>query len=69
MEYYANTLCISHNELVGGIMTAATIKNLRRRDQLRQVRRGCYDTPALFAVDSLPLKYRREVYRRYPDLK
>lgn len=69
MEYYANTLCISHNELVGGIMTAATIKNLRRRDQLRQVRRGCYDTPALFAVDSLPLKYRTEVYRRYPDLK
>lgn len=69
MEYFANTLCISHNELVGGIMTAATIKNLRRRCQLRQVRRGCYDTPALFAVDSLPFKYRTEVYRRYPDLK
>ena len=68
MEYYANTLCISHNELVGGgIMTYDTVANLRRRNQLQQVRRGCYGTPALFAVDSLPLKYRTEVYRRYPD--
>ena len=48
MEYYGNTLCISHTELV---------------------RRGCNGTPALFAVDSLPLKYKTEVYRRYPDLQ
>ena len=68
MEYYANTLCISHNELIAnGIMTGDTVKNLRRRNQLQQVRRGCYGVPALFAVDSLPLKYRTEVYRRYPD--
>ena len=67
MEYYGNRLCISHTELVSGIMTAANIKNLRHRGKLQQVRRGCYDTPALFAVDSLPLKYRTEVYRRYPD--
>lgn len=69
MEYYANTLCISHNELVGGIMTAANLAAMVRRDKVRQMRRGCYGTPALFAVDSLPLKYRTEVYRRYPDLK
>ena len=69
MEYYANTLCISHNELVGGIMTASNLAAMVRRDKVRQMRRGCYGTPALFAVDSLPLKYRTEVYRRYPDLK
>ncbi len=67
MEYYANTLCISHTELVSGIMTESNIKQLRHRGKLQQVRRGCYDTPALFAVDSLPLKYRVEIYRRYPD--
>ena len=68
MEYYANTLCISHNELLNaGIMSETHIKQLRYRGQLQQVRRGCYGTPALFAVDSLPLKYRTEVYRRYPD--
>ena len=69
MEYYGNTLCISHTELIGGIMTADTVKNLRRRSQITQVRRGCNGTPALFAVDSLPLKYKTEVYRRYPDLQ
>lgn len=68
MEYYANTLCISHNELVSsGIVTKSNLDAMVRRDKLQQVRRGCYGTPALFAVDSLPLKYRTEVYRRYPD--
>ncbi|MBQ3539848.1 MAG: hypothetical protein IJA46_08515 [Bacteroidaceae bacterium] len=67
MEYYANRLCISHAELTAGILTESNIKLLRHRGKLQQVRRGCYDTPALFAVDSLPLKYRTEVYRRYPD--
>ena len=55
MEYYANTLCISHNELVSsGILAEGYIKKMRQRGQLQQVRRGCYGTPALFAVDSLP---------------
>ncbi|MFR2221993.1 MAG: hypothetical protein ACLS7N_03615 [Bacteroides xylanisolvens] len=69
MEYYGNTLCISHTELIAGIMTEDTVKNLRRRKQIKQVQRACYGTPALFAVESLPLKYRTEVYRRYPDLQ
>ena len=68
MEYYANTLCISHTELVSsGLMSKSNIDAMVRRNKLQQVRRGCYGTPALFAVDSLPLKYRTEVYRRYPD--
>lgn len=69
MEYYGDTLCISHAELMAGIMTESNLKLLRHRGKLKQVRRACYDTPALFAVESLPLKYRTEVYRRYPDLQ
>lgn len=67
MEYYGNTLCISHTELTAGILSATNLKQLRSRGKVQQVRRGCNGTPALFAVESLPLKYRTEVYRRYPD--
>ena len=69
MEYYGNTLCISHTELTAGIMSATNLKQMRLRGKVQQVRRGCNGTPALFAVDSLPLKYKTEVYRRYPDLQ
>ena len=68
MEYYGNTLCITHTELTAGILSNANLKQLRSRGKVHQVRRGCNGTPALFAVESLPLKYRTEVYRRYPDL-
>lgn len=66
MEYYANTLCISHTELTEFI-SAGNLQKMSQRGKVTRVRRGCNDTPALFAVDSLPLKYRVEIYRRYPD--
>lgn len=69
MEIFSDTLCISHTELVDGIISEANLNAMVRRGKLRRVRRGCYGTPALFAVDSLPLKYRTEVYRRHPDLQ
>lgn len=69
MEYYGNTLCISHTELTAGIMTNDSLLKLAQRGKVERVRRGCNGTPALFAVDSLPLKYKTEVYRRYPDLQ
>lgn len=50
-------------------MSESLIKQTRYRGKLEQVRRACNGTPALFAVDSLPLKYKTEVYRRYPDLQ
>lgn len=68
MEYYGNTLCISHNELTEFI-SVGNLQKMSQRGKVTRVRRGCNDTPALFAVESLPLKYRTEVYRRYPDLK
>ncbi len=69
MEYYGNTLCISHAELMAGIMTKSNLSYYVREGKVKQMQRGCNNTPALFAVDSLPLKYRTEVYRRYPDLQ
>ena len=70
MEYYANRLCISHAELVaGGIIKYSTLRNYIDDNRVKQLQLGGNGREALFAVDSLPLKYRTEVYRRYPDLK
>lgn len=67
MEYRENTLCISHAELTDGIMTKPTLDYYSREGKVRTVQRGCYGTPALYDVESLPAKYRAEVKRRYPD--
>lgn len=69
METYNGKLCITHAELTNGIMSAAMVKYSTRQGGIERMRRGCNSTPALFAVDSLPLKYKTEVYRRYPDMK
>lgn len=69
MEYYGTTLCISHAELTAGIMSKSNLDYYVREGKIKHVQRGCNGTPALFAVESLPLKYRTEVYRRYPDLQ
>lgn len=67
MEYLNNTLCISHAELTDGILTSTNLRKLVERGKAQQVQRACYGTPALFAVESLPEKYRAEVKRRYPN--
>lgn len=69
MEYHGSTLCISHAELTASIMSKSNLDYYVREGKIKQVQRACYGTPALFAVESLPLKYRTEVYRRYPDLQ
>lgn len=50
-------------------MSPDLIKWYRRENKLEQVCRGGNGREALFAVDSLPVKYKTEVYRRYPDLQ
>ncbi len=67
MEYHNDTLCISHAELTDGILTASNLRKLVERGKTTQVQRGCYGTPALYAVESLPAKYQAEVKRRYVD--
>lgn len=67
MEYYNNTLCISYAELTAGIMSVPNLKYHVASGKIQQVQRACYGTPALYAVNSLPAKYKAEVERRYPD--
>lgn len=68
METYNNRLCATYDDLVG-IMSVRAVQCSAQRGKIEQVRRACKDTPALFAVDSLPMKYQTEIYRRNPDMK
>lgn len=65
MEYSGKILCATHEELTA-VMTEQNVKNLRHRGQLQQIRRACPGYPALFAVDSLPEKYKKQVLAMYP---
>ena len=65
MQYLGKILAISHTELTG-VMSVQNVKNLRHRGTLQQLRRACPGTEALFAVDSLPEKYRQTVLTMYP---
>lgn len=69
MEVIDGKICISHEELTGRVITTANLKALVRKGQVRQVQKGGNGRVALFDVESLPLKWRTEVYRRWPDLK
>ncbi|MDR2936878.1 MAG: hypothetical protein LBU80_05995, partial [Rikenellaceae bacterium] len=68
METYNGKLCATYGDL-DGIMSIRAIQHQVQRGTVMQARRACIGTPALFAVESLPLKYKTEVYRRYPDMK
>lgn len=68
METYNNTLCVTHAELLDGIITSANLKNLLRADRgsrVQVVRSGGNGRTALYAVNSLPPKYREAVRVRY----
>lgn len=69
METINGTICISHAELTGRIITTANLNALVRKNQVKQMRKGGNGRTALYAVESLPLKWRTEVYKRYPDLQ
>ena len=69
MEIINNTICISHAELTGRIITTANLNNLVRRGQVRQVRKGGNGREALYEVDSFAQKWRTEIYKRFPDLQ
>ena len=69
MELIDGKVCISYGELTGRIITPANLNNLVSRKKVIRVQRGGNGREALFAVESLPMKWRTEVYRRYPDLQ
>lgn len=69
MEYQGKTLCLTFEEMINCGIAKTTIDNLRNRKKLYPERRACKGTPALYRIESLPLKYKIKVYERYPDLK
>ena len=69
MEIIDGKTCISFEELTGRVITTANLKALVRKGQIKQVQRGGNGRVALFELDSLALKWRTEVYKRYPDLQ
>lgn len=69
MEIIDGTICISHAELTGRIITTANLKALVRKDQVQQVVKGGNGRQAWYAVDSFAQKWRTEIYKRFPDLQ
>lgn len=60
---------INYQDLVPAIMSRSCLSMLCCRNKVRKIIVGGNGREALYDVDSLPLKYRQEVYRRYPDLQ
>ncbi len=69
MESHNGKYYITQAELTAGIMTKSNIDAKVRSGKMVRFQRACKGTPALYEIDSIPLKYKVEVYRRYPDLK
>lgn len=62
MEYYKNILCVEASWMVNnGIITKNQYKNMSQRRKINVVRRGCRNTPALVAYESLPELYKNAV--------
>ena len=63
MELYNGKYCASYDDLAG----------IMSRDQImrhaERVCRGGNGRAALYAVDTLPIRFKVEVMRRYPDLQ
>lgn len=59
---------ISYSDLVPSIVSRPTMYRLYESGVLRRVVAGGNGREAMYEVESLPWKYRKEVYRRYPDL-
>lgn len=68
MEYINGRPAATQEDLVG-ILSDRTILVGIQRGNIERARRGCFERPALYYVDTLPEKYKVEVYHRYPDLQ
>lgn len=66
MERVNGVLCATKGELVGAaLITERYLKELVNRKTLQIVVRGCRGRQAQYAVDTLPEKYKAEVYKRF----
>jgi len=70
VEYYNNTDAVPAQWLIKeDILTKSNYDNLVIRKKINVVRRGCLNTPALVAYDSLPKRFRDAIELKFGDVK
>ncbi len=68
MIYHENTLAIEVEWLAQqGIISESNVRQLAKRQNIRVVRRGCANTPALVAYESIPERFRRLIEQKVGD--
>lgn len=68
MEYLNDILCATAQELEP-IVTFNTLQSLCQRGKVNRLRRACYEQQALYAVDTMPAKYKRAFYEHYAEMQ
>ncbi len=66
MEYYNNILAVNYND-IQDIMSLNVLQVNLHRGNIVRLRRACYDKPALYRVDSFPLKYRKLIEEKFKE--
>ena len=70
MEYYNDILCIEANKLwQTEIVSFDAFQKLKQRNKIRVVRRGCLNTPALVAYDSIPERFRKLIKEKCGEVE
>lgn len=69
MIEYINGRPAATQEDLAGILSAKGLSVLICRGNAERARRACYERKALYYVDTLPEKYKHQVYHRFPDLQ
>ncbi len=69
MIEYINGRPAATQEDLAGIISANTLGLMVSRGNAERARRACYERKALYYVDTLPEKYKHQVYHRFPDLQ
>ena len=67
MEMFNNSVAVSYGEIVGNVVTETNYKSLKRRGQLKVIRRGCRGTEALIDYESMPGRLKKLVIERIGD--
>src|ERR1035437_9033668 len=68
-EYNNNILCLTYSEITDGFISESNYKIMVHRNKLKVIRRGCYGTPALIELNSLPTKIKDAVKIKYPEIE
>lgn len=64
MEYYNNIQAVTYED-VQDIICLGTLKSCVHRGNVVKLRRACYGKPALYSVESFPLKYRKDIEKKF----